>query len=112
MIYYRLHKVALKSSQDQLRLKRGCYKYAMLWLNHWRIDVNATLEDINHLKNIITCKFKEKISGEKELEVTRKLMYYKEVINPNMRNQNYLYVLTSLKKKINITNIRTNSHEL
>jgi hypothetical protein len=38
--------------------------------------------------------------------------YYKEVVNPNLEDQKYLYVLTSLKKRINIAKIRTNSHEL
>ena len=36
---------------------------------------------------------------DKELEEKRKLMYYKDVINPNLKDQNYLYVLTSVKKK-------------
>ena len=39
------------------------------------------------MKNIITFKFKEKMWGEKELEVKRKLQDYKEVINPNMKDQ-------------------------
>lgn len=39
--------------------------------------------------------------GEKELDVKRKLRYYKDVINPNLEDQAYLFVLTSLKKKIN-----------
>jgi hypothetical protein len=34
------------------------------------------------------------------------------VINPNLEDQKYLFVLTSVKKKINIAKIRTNSHEL
>jgi hypothetical protein len=42
----------------------------------------------------------------------RKLRYYKEVVNPNLEDQNYLSVLKSAKKKINIAKIRTNSHEL
>ena len=49
---------------------------------------------------------------EKYLEDKRKLMYYKEVINPTLKDQKYLLVLTSSKKKINIAKIRTNSHEL
>ena len=40
--------------------------------------------------------------GKKELEVKRKLWYYKEVVNPIMEVQKYIYVLTSSKKKINI----------
>jgi hypothetical protein len=39
-------------------------------------------------------------------------MYYKDVINPNLEDQNYLFVLSSVKKKISISKIRTNSHEL
>jgi hypothetical protein len=34
------------------------------------------------------------------------------VVNPNLENKRYLSVLTSVKKRINIANIRTNSHEL
>jgi hypothetical protein len=49
---------------------------------------------------------------DKELEEKRKLRYYKDVINHNLEDQNYLYVLTSVKKKISIAKIRTNSHEL
>ena len=49
---------------------------------------------------------------DKELEEKRKLMYYKDVINPNLEDQNYLSVLKSVKKKISIVKIRTNSDEL
>jgi len=70
------------------------------------------LQNINNIKNIITSKFKEKMSCEKDLEVKRKLRYYKEVINPNLEDQKYLLVLTSTKKIINIAKIRTNYHEL
>ena len=41
-----------------------------------------------------------------------KLRYYKEVINPNMEDQKYLSVVTSLRKKINIAKIITDSHKL
>jgi hypothetical protein len=36
---------------------------------------------------------------DKELEEKRKLRHYKDVINPNIEDQNYLYVLMSVKKK-------------
>jgi hypothetical protein len=36
----------------------------------------------------------------------RKLRCYKEVVNPNLEDQKYLFVLTSLKKRINIAKIR------
>jgi hypothetical protein len=49
---------------------------------------------------------------DKELEEKIKLRYYKEVINPNLEDQNYIFVLTSVKKKKNISKIRKNSHEL
>jgi len=48
----------------------------------------------------------------KELEEKRKLRYYKDVINPNLNDQNCLSFLTSVKKKISIAKIRTNSHKL
>ena len=44
--------------------------------------------------------------------IKRKLRYYKEVINPNLEDQKYLLVVTRSQKKINISKIRTNSHEL
>ena len=47
-----------------------------------------------------------------ELEDKRKSRYYKEVINPNLEDQKYLSILTSIKNKMNIANIRTNFHEL
>ena len=49
---------------------------------------------------------------EKYLETKIKLRYYKEVINPTLQYQKYLFVLTSSKKKFNIAKMRTNSHEL
>ena len=49
---------------------------------------------------------------DKELEDKRKLWYYKEVINPNLEDQKYLSILTSVKNKISIAKIKTNSHEL
>ena len=68
--------------------------------------------NINNIKNIVTSKFKEKMWCEKDLATKRKLRYYKEVINPTLEDQKYLFVLTSSKKKINIAKIRMNSHEL
>jgi hypothetical protein len=64
------------------------------------------------IKKIAKSKFKEKMWCDKELEEKRKLRYYKDVINPNLEDQNYLFVLTSVKKKISISKIRTNSQEL
>jgi hypothetical protein len=46
------------------------------------------------------------------LEGKRKLRYYKEVFNPNLEDKKYLFVLTTIKKKINIAKIRINSKEL
>ena len=66
----------------------------------------------------MTSKFKEKFWCEENLMFKRKLRYYKEVINPNLiinpnlEDQKYLSIVTSSQKKINITKIRTNSHEL
>ena len=49
---------------------------------------------------------------DKELEEKRKLRYYKDVINPNLEDQNYLSIFPSVKKNISISKIRTNSHEI
>ena len=59
----------------------------------------TTLQNINNIKNTITSNLKEKLWGEKDLEVKRKLIYYKEVINPNLKYSKHLYILTNLKKK-------------
>ena len=96
---HRLPKLALNSSQNHLRLKHGWYKDTRSWLNHWKIDENVALQNINNIKNIIASKFKEKLWCEKDLEAKRKLRYYKEVINPTLEDQNYLSVLIGPKKK-------------
>jgi hypothetical protein len=49
---------------------------------------------------------------DKKLEEKRKLRYYKDVINLNLEDKNYLSILRSVKKKISIAKIRTNSDEL
>ena len=41
-----------------------------------------------------------------------KLRYYKEEIKSNLEYKKYIFVLTIMKKKINIAKIRTNSHKL
>ena len=97
---HRIPKLALHSSQNHQRFKRGWYKDTGAQLNHWEIDENVALQNINNIKNIVTSKFKEKMWCEKDLEAKRKLRYYKEIINPTLEDQKYLSVLTSSKKKI------------
>ena len=89
----------------------GWYKDTMAWLNHWGINENDISYNIDNVKNIITSKFKEKFWCEENLAVKRKWRYY-EVINPNLEYYKYLSMVASSGKKINITNIRMNSHEL
>ena len=84
----------------------------MAWLNRWGIDENGILQNIDIVKTINTSKFKEKLWCEETSAVKRKLRYHKEVINPNVEDQKYLSIVTRSGKKINIANIRTNSHEL
>ena len=76
------------------------------------IDKNDILQNIDSVKNIITSKFKEKLWCEENLTVKRKLRCHKKVINPNLEYHKYLSVVTSSQKKVNIANIRMNSHEL
>ena len=76
------------------------------------IDENEILQNIDNAKYIITSKFKEKLWCEEILVVKRKLRYNNEVINPNLEDQKYLLIVTSLWKKINIAKIKTNGHEL
>jgi hypothetical protein len=70
------------------------------------------LQNKDTIKKMVKSKFKEKMWCDKELEEKRKLRYYKDVINHNLEDKNYLSVLPSVKKKINIAKIRTNYHEL
>ena len=53
--------------------------------------------------------FKEKMWCKEDLEVKRKLQLYKEIINPNLGNQDYLSIS---KKKINIAMFRANIYQL
>ena len=94
----RLSKMDLNSSQNQLCLKRCWCKNTRAWLN-WGIDENDILQNIDHVKNIITSKFKEKFQCEENLAAKRKLRYYKEVINPNLEDQKYLSVANHSRNK-------------
>jgi hypothetical protein len=57
------------------------------------------LQNKDTIKKIVKSKFKEKMWYDKEVEGKRKLRYYKDVINPNIEDQNYLSVFPSVKKK-------------
>jgi hypothetical protein len=73
---------------------------------------DTILQDKDTTKKIVKSKFKEKMWCDRYLEEKTKLRYYKDLINPNLEDQNYLSILTSVKKTISISKIRTNSHEL
>ena len=47
-----------------------------------------------------------------EIENKKKMVYYKETSNLNLEYQNYLFIVASIKTKINIAKKGTNSHEL
>ena len=47
----------------------------------------------DNIKNTITSKFKDKLWEDQEPEGKRKLIYYKEVINPTLDNQLSLCVV-------------------
>ena len=57
---HRLPELAFNSSQNHLRLKRGWYKNTKAWLNHWEINENVALQNINNIKNNVTSKIKMK----------------------------------------------------
>ena len=65
-------KIALNSSQNQLRIKRCWCKDIMAWLNLWGIDENDILHNTNNVKIIISSKFKEKLWCEENLAAKRK----------------------------------------
>jgi len=108
----RIPKIASESSHNHHRLKRGWHKDARSWLNYWGIMERTILQNKDSIKKNFKSKFKEKMWCDKELEKRRKLRCYKDVINLNLEYQNYLSILPSVKKKISIAKIRTNSHEL
>jgi len=103
----RLPKITSNSSQNQHWLKQGWHKDVKYWLNHWGIQEEVIMHNIDNITNTITSK--ENMWCDKELKDKRKLRYYKEVANPNLVDQKYLSIA---KKKINIAKIRTNSHKL
>ena len=49
------------------------------------------------IKKIVKSKFKERMWCDKELEEKIKLRYYKDVINHNLEDKNYLFVFPSVK---------------
>jgi hypothetical protein len=65
----------------------------------WGIMEETILQKKYTIKKNFKSKFKEKMWCDKELEEKRKLRYYKDVINPNLEDQNYLFVFPSVKKK-------------
>jgi hypothetical protein len=48
------------------------------------------MQNTYYIPNIITSKFKENMWCDKQLEDKRKLRYYKEVVNRNLEDENYL----------------------
>jgi hypothetical protein len=60
---------------------------------------DTILQNKDSIKKKVTSKFKEKMWCDKELQEKIKLRYYKDVINHNLEDQNYLSVLPSVKKK-------------
>ena len=73
---------------------------------------DTILQNKNTIKKNAKSKLNEKMWRDKELEEKIKLRYYKDVINPNLEDQNYLFVFPTVKEKISIAKIRKNSHEL
>ena len=63
-------------------------------------------------KILLLLSLKRNCGVRKNLVVKRKLRYYKEVINPNLEDQKYLSVEINSPKKVNITKLITDSHEL
>ena len=49
----RLPKISLNLSQNQLCLMQSWCKDTIAWLNHWGIDENDTLQNIDNVKNIL-----------------------------------------------------------
>jgi hypothetical protein len=63
----RLPKIDSNSSQNHQLLKWGRHKDAKSWLNHWGIQEESIIQNINNITNIIAYKFKENMWCDKEL---------------------------------------------
>ena len=50
---HRIPKLALHSSQNHLRFKRGWHKDTRAWLNHWEIDENVACKILITLKILL-----------------------------------------------------------
>ena len=59
-----------------MRFKWDWHKDAKNWLNHWGIEEEVTLQNIDNIKTTITSKFKDKLWLDKEIKDKRKLRYY------------------------------------
>lgn len=51
----------------------------LFYHNFYFVNINNHIYTINNIKNIITCKFKNKMWCKKGLDAKIKLRYYKEV---------------------------------
>ena len=60
---------------------------------------DTILQNKDDIKKNSKSKFKEKMWCDKGLEKKIKLRYYKDAINPNLEDQNYLSVFPSVNKK-------------
>ena len=81
-------------------------------LNHWRINEEVFLLNINTIKCTITTRFKDKLRCKEEIENKIKLMYYENIINPKLEDYNSFYSVDNVKRKIKFAKIRTYLHEL
>jgi hypothetical protein len=50
----RLPKIDSNSSKNHQQLKQGWHKDAKSWLNHWGIQEEAIMHNIDNITNIIT----------------------------------------------------------
>ena len=54
----RLNNIALDSFQNELHLKRCWCKDTMAWLNHWGINENDILHNIDNVKILLLLSLK------------------------------------------------------
>ena len=66
----RLRKIDLNSRQNQLRLKQCWCKDTMASLNHWGIDENDILQNIDNVKILLVISLKGN-SGVREIQGLR-----------------------------------------
>ena len=68
-------------------------------LNHLGMVEDDALQDINNIKITILTHIEGNMWNDREKENTRKLNFYKEIVNPELEDHNYHYIVGNSERK-------------